>query len=361
MGMVSKKFHLLEDNTSGDEFVNKNKIILNTRVNLARNFNGKKFVSKSSKQEKNALLEKVKEQACAIREFKDFKFYKIADLKRLQRDLLFRDYMLNTKIAGKIQGKGLFIRDGLPGNGSSAVIINNEDHINIQSVYPGLNIDKAYNEVTIIEKHFEKGFNFAFDKDLGYLTASPFNLGTALRVAVIAHLPVLALSSGINNLLKRTSKIGCQVGGYLVEQYEIIGNLFEIFNQFTLGKDEKDILEEVNAICLNIAEEERDAREQLKKKDLLGIKDNVYRSFGLLKYAKILSYEEALELLSILRLGIDLDIIDKANDFNFFRLVDKISNPRIIVDMETGRKIDNDYIDSIRADMIRKKIMKEVG
>ena len=295
-----------------------------------------------------------------MKEFKDFSFYKIKDIENSQRDLLFRDYMINTEVSEEMQGEGLFVRNKLHREGTSAVIINNEDHINIQSVYPGLNIYKAYKKVIKIEKNLEKKFDFAFDKNLGYLTASPFNLGTALRVHVIAHLPVLVLSSEIDDLLKRMDRVGCQVKGYFIEQSDTSGNLFEIFNESTLGRSEEDILEEVKAICLNIVEEEGNAREQLKKKDLLGIEDNVYRSFGLLKYAKILSYEEALELLSIIKLGVDLGIINNLDGFDFFGLADKISSSRIIIDMEIGGKINSDYIDSIRADMIRKKITKDV-
>jgi protein arginine kinase len=361
MGAVSKKFNILDNNADGDGLADKNKIILRTRVSLARNFTDKKFVSTSSNEEKKSLLEEVKKHIENAKNFKDFKFYRIKELKKLQRDLLFRDYMIDTEISGKMQGSGLLARDGLNGAGITAIIVNNEDHINIQSVCAGLNIYKAYNEVAMIEKYYEKKFNFAFDKDLGYLTASPFNLGTALRVTAIAHLPVLSLSSGISDLLKRMGKIGCQIKGYFIDSTEAAGNLFEIFNQYTLGKDEKEILDITNLICLNIAEEEKSARDQLKKKDLLGIKDNVCRSFGLLKYAKILSYEEAVELLSIMKIGKDLDIIDGVNDFDFFRLMDKISNSRIIVDMEIGGKIDNDYIDLIRAGIIRKEIMKEAG
>ncbi|MEA2015940.1 MAG: hypothetical protein U9O59_04460 [Actinomycetota bacterium] len=355
--MAGKKFNLIDNNTGRDEFINK--IILKTRVNVARNIAGRKFTSTSSSRDKNVLLEAVKKEVSSMKKFEDFRFYRIKDLENSQRDLLFRDYMIDTEFTGNMQGRGLFAGNRTHGEGASAVIINSEDHINIQSVYPGLNIYEAYNEVIKIEKIFEKKFDFAFDKDLGYLTASPFNLGTALRIHIIAHLPVVVLSSEISDLLKRMSRVGCQVKGYFIEQSEAAGNLFEIFNESTLGRSEDDILEEVEAICLNVAEEEENARERLKKKDLPGIKDNVYRSFGLLKYAKILSYEESLELLSVIKLGVDLDIIDNVSDFDFFELVDKISNSRIIIDMELGGKINSDYIDSIRADMIRKKITKE--
>ncbi len=359
--MAGKKFYLLENKAGRSrQKNNKNKIILNTRVRLARNLANRNFVGMSSIREKNILLEEIKKYTGDIREFRDFQFYKVKDLKEIQRDVLFKDYMLDPEIACKMQGEGLLVRTGPSPGESLTVIINHEDHIRIQSVYSGLNIFKAYNEVARMEKYFEKRLSFAFDKNLGYLTASPFDLGTALRITVIAHLPILAVSSGIADFVRRISRIGCQIRGYFRGQSEIIGSLFKVFNQITLGKGEKNILEEMQAVCIGIIDDEQNARIQLKKKDLLGIKDNIYRSFGLLKYAKILSYEESLELLSIIRLGLDLDIIEGVKDFDFFELVNKISNPRIILDMEISDKITDDRIDSIRADMIRKKILEEV-
>jgi protein arginine kinase len=360
--MADKKFYLLENETSRDKHknINKNKIILNTKVKLARNIAGMKFASISGSQGKNALLREIRKYIGDCRGFKNFRFYDIKSIKGLQRNLLIKDYILDPEILRKVSGKGIFLKNSRTRSVSSAVIINHEDHITIQSIYPALQIYKAYKEVTRIERYFEKGLTFAFDKNLGYLTASPSDIGTALRVTVVAHLPVLAVSSEFADLLKRIGKIGYRVNGYFVKQSEIVGNLFKVFNQVTLGKEEKEMLEEMQAICLSIIEEEQKARKQLKKNDLLGIGDNIYRSFGLLKYAKMLSYEEALELLSIIRLGLDMDLIDGVNDFNFFELAGKISNSRIIVDMEISDKPGDDRIDMIRADMIREKILKEV-
>ncbi len=356
--MSDKKFYLLEDRTSKSKFKNKNKIILNTKVSLSRNLVDHKFVDISGSQEKIALLEEIKKYVDNNKKFGNFQFYDIKVIKGLQRELFLMDYMIDSEMSRRLSGKGVYIKEDRAVRSSSAIIINNEDHVRIQSVYPGLKIYKAYNEVMKIEKYFEKGLTFAFDRKLGYLTASPSNLGTALRVSVIVHLPVLAASTGLVDLLKRIGKIGCQIGGYFRSQPEVTGNLFEVYNGVTLGKGEREILDEMKAICLSIIEEEQKARAQIKRNDLLGIKDNVYRSYGLIKYSKILSYEEALELLSIIRLGLDLDLIDDVNDFDFFELVNKLSDSRIMVDMEINDKIKGDRIDLIRADIIREKILK---
>ena len=358
--MAGENLYLMKNKTEQEKSAgNRNKIILNTRIWLARNLTNQKFAGAGSGRERNALLEEIKKSVSDTKIFKDFRYYKIGSLGKIQRDLLFKDYMIDAGVANRMQGKGLFIRSRLSSGMSTAVIINHEDHLGIQSTCPGLNIRKAYKEVTGIEKYFEKRLSFAFDSNLGYLTASPFNLGTALRITVIAHLPILIVGPGIADFVKKINSIGCQINGYFVGRSEIIGNLFEISNQVTLGKGERDIVKEMQVICLSIIEDEQNARMQLKRNDLLGIEDNIYRSFGLLKYAKILSYEEALELLSILRLGLDLSIIDGVYDFDFFELINKISNPRIILDMEISDEVNDDRLDSIRAGIIRKKVLKE--
>ena len=161
--MADKNFYLLENRTRKRRPVsNKNKIILNTRVRLARNLADCKFASISSSQEKNILLKEIKEYVGNIKEFKDFRFYSIKSMGKIQRDLLLKDYMVSHKIANKMQGKGLFVRSGTDWGESSVIIVNHEDHLRIQSARPDLNILEAYHEVLKIEKYFEKKFELRY-------------------------------------------------------------------------------------------------------------------------------------------------------------------------------------------------------
>jgi protein arginine kinase len=241
---------------------------------------------------------------------------------------------------------------------SISILINHEDHLRIQCVYPGANILKAYNEVIALERQFEKDINFAFDNELGYLTTNPANLGTGLKIAITAHLPALSINPGIADFIKNLTRVGCSISGYFGGNTDIIGNLFKIFSRKALGKSEEEIVEEMQAICLNIIDEERNIRNDLLVNDLLGVKDNVYRSYGLLKYAKILSYEESLELLSILRLGLDLKIISEVRDFDFFEIINIVSDSHIILNYEINEDITDDKLDAIRADLIRKRVLR---
>ncbi|MDD3819338.1 MAG: hypothetical protein PHG41_05850 [Actinomycetota bacterium] len=361
--MAGDKFYFLEnkvENKKSRDKDNPYEIILNTKIMLSRNLTSYKYVDTSSGSEKNAILNRVRKSISDIKEFEDLHYHKIRNLNDIQKDLIFREYMIDEDVANKVQGRGLFIRPALNTGVRTAIIVNHEDHIRIQCTSPGLNIKRVYKEVVGIEKCLEKKLSFAFDDKLGYLTASPFNLGTALRITVVAHLPVLTISPEIGDFVKKINNIGCQINSYFSVQPEIIGNLFKISNRITLGKGEKDIIKEMQAICSGIIEDELDARMQLKKDDFIGIEDNIYRSFGLLKYAKILSYEEALELLSIIRLGLDMNMIDGVYDFDYFEMINKITNSRIMLDMEISGGISNDRLDFLRAEIIRKKILKEV-
>ena len=191
------------------------------------------------------------------------------------------------------------------------------------------------------------------------MTSNPASLGTALEISLLVHLPALAISPDIADFIKNLSKVGCSVGGYAGKNTEVTGNIFRVSSSRTLGKSEEEIVEEMNAICLNIGDEEEDARRKLIEKDRLGAKDNVYRSYGLLKYAKILSFDEALELLSILRLGLDLGIIDKIRDFDYFEIINMIGDAHVVSGFEMGDKATDDDIDLKRAELIRDRILED--
>ncbi len=280
-------------------------------------------------------------------------------MTKIQRELLFEDYLINPTMGKGLKGKGVLVKTNPAYMGKSvSILINHEDHLRIQCVYPGINIMDAYNEVIFIEKQFENAMSFAFDKEFGYLTTNPADLGTGLKIAITAHLPALSINPGITDFIKNLTRVGCSISGYFGGNIDVIGNLFKIFSIKALGKSEEDIVEEMQAICLNVIDQEKNMRDDLLVNDLLGVEDNVYRSYGLLKYAKILSYEESLELLSILRLGLDLKIISEIKDFDFFELINIASDSHIILNYEINEDITDDQLDAIRADLLRKRVLR---
>jgi len=339
----------------------RSKIILTTRVQLARNLSDHKFGSTSSSQEKNDVLNLIIGVASGIRELSDYKFYTVNKLTKVQRRLLIEKHLMSPEMTSRMQGKGVLVKS-CPCNHrkSVSIMINGEDHLRIQCAAPGLNVRESYKEIMKIEKKLEKKLTFAFNSKLGYLTACPVNLGTALRISVIAHLPGLVMSSKITDFINNITNIGCRTVGYFGENSEIVGNLFQISRRATLGRSEEDIVEEMNAICLNIVEEEEKARQTLKANHLVDMEDSVYRSYGVLKYAKMLSYEESLELLSMIELGMELGIVKNVKKFNFSKLVNIIGNSHIMLSMKKDKKLREDEVDFIRANVIREKILKRI-
>ena len=335
-------------------------IILSSRVSISRNLKNYKFPPSCSTKEKNKIIDIIKDCASRVDKLSELCFLRISKISDIERLILINDYQIDDDFISKLPGRSILVmpRHAIRGN-AVAIPLCWDDHIRIQVSGPGNVIDESYKSVVEIEKLFESRLSFSFDKQWGYLTSNPANLGTALEVSLMVHLPALAISPEIAEFIMNLTKIGCAIGGFSGRDSEVTGNLFRISSSKTLGKSEEDIVEEMHAICLNIIDEEESSRRKLFKKDLLGVKDNVCRSFGLLKYAKMLSFEEALELLSILRLGLDLEIMEKIEDFDFFKLINRVSDAHIISGFEMGHKASDDDIDQKRADLIREKILED--
>jgi len=366
--MSKPNFFLLTSNNSVKRKFsnsNSNQIILTTRARIARNLTNHKFGSMNDNQEKKAILNLVKDTATQIKELSDYRFYATGKLTKIQRKLLIEKHLMSSEMSQRMQGKGILVKSDHSyqsySKKSVSIMINEEDHLRIQCITPGLSIQQSYLEVMKIGEKLEKRLNFAFNSTLGYITACPTNLGTALRISVIAHLPGLVMSSKIVDFIKNLSQIGCSIRGYFGENSEVAGNLFQVSNQITLGKSEKDIVEEMQAICLNIIEEEEKVKQELKTNNFVNIEDSVYRSYGMLRYAKMLSYEESLEILSMLELGLDLGVIKDVKKFNFYELAGIIGSSHIILNLKKNKNISEDEVDLIRADMIREKILKGIG
>jgi protein arginine kinase len=336
-----------------------NHVVMTTRARIARNLSDFKFNSINTSNEKKNISNFIKETFYSHRNSKNFRFLNISRLNKIQRAFLVERHILSPEMLARLNGKGLIIKAGEDGlDNSLSILINEEDHLRIQSVYPGLNIKKAYREISALEKNLEAKLRFAFDRDFGYLTSCPTNIGTALRVSVIAHLPAMVIAGKIEDFVKNIVKIGCSIRGFYGENSDVVGNLFQISNQFSLGKYEKQILEDMNAICLNIVDGEKEALKSLRKSKNLSLEDSVYRSYGMLKFARMLSYGEALELLSIIKLGRDLDIIDEVKHFNFYQLISLLGESNIILANNDDLKPDTDEVDVIRAGIIRERILK---
>jgi protein arginine kinase len=188
-------------------------------------------------------------------------------------------------------------------------MVNEEDHLRIQCILPGLKLDESWDMADKIDDLIEETIDYAYDEKIGYLTSCPTNVGTGIRASVMVHLPALTITGQISNILNSVSKIGMAVRGIYGEGTQALGDIYQISNQVTLGQSEKEIIENIEGVAKQIISSERRAREELYKKQRVQIEDRVGRAFGILSHAKVMSTKEYMTLMSDVRLGIVLGIL----------------------------------------------------
>ena len=287
---------MIESGPEGD-------VVLSSRIRLARNLEGRSFPAHASVSEKNAIRDDIKK---AINK-KEFNFLELEDISPLERENMMESHLLSPQIIASPEGRGVAIAK----DQRSSIMINEEDHLRIQTITPGLDLKTALIKANSIDDDLERILNLAFDEQLGYLTAWPTNIGTGLRVSAMVHLPGLTLTNNLPQLLSSVSQLGMVVRGIYGEGTEALGNLYQISNQRSLGRTEEEFLNDLATAVTHIIGEERKIREALKQKSQYFIEDKVFRSLGILKEARVISTNEALALLSDVRLGIDLGLINQ--------------------------------------------------
>jgi protein arginine kinase len=342
---------------------NRDQIVLTTRARIARNLSGYKLSGINSDAEKKEILNTVRSSFFTDKKSAGFDFYSVRKLSKIQRNFLVEKHILSPEMTFRLASKGLILKFNVENfNQSLSLLLNEEDHLRIQNVMPGLNIRKAYQEVLGIEKMLEKHLKFAYDRDFGYITSCPSNLGTAVRISVMVHIPSIIISGKIEEFIKKLNNIGCSIRGFFGENSEIVGNILQIANQASLGRYEQQIIDDMEAVCLNIIDEEKEALQAIKKNIPLIVEDSVLRSYGMLKHAKILSYYEAIELLSMLSMGIDLGLTgDDIRPFNFYDLISILGDSSIILNENMDLEPESDEIDKIRMDILRRELTADHG
>ena len=281
-------------------------IVLNSKILLARNFSNLSFPNKlnyikardNGKEIYNVLKNELTDEEIALYEIWNTKeeFSK----QYLEKELISEELLKNSD-------KGAFI---LNREETLSIMINGKDHIDLQCICEGLNLEKIFDKVTAIDDKIEKNFDYAFDETLGYLTTSPENIGTGMKASVVLHLPALTMSEEIKNISKNLNKLGMTVKGIYLDGSKVYGNLYRISNKVSLGLTEENIINKLKEAVLNIITEEKKFREILLNKCRCELEDKIYRAYGILKYATLLDFKESIELLSNIRLGSELSIIN---------------------------------------------------
>ncbi|MEN9406627.1 MAG: hypothetical protein RLZ12_911, partial [Bacillota bacterium] len=190
-----------------------------------------------------------------------------------------------------------------------SIMINEEDHIRIQTLFPGLQLSKAWEKASQVDTLLEKNLTYAFDNRFGYLTGCPTNVGTGMRASVMIHLPALAMTDQLEKLLPAITQVGLAVRGIYGEGSDVLGQLYQVSNQVTLGQTEEEILEKLTGVIEHMIGHEHAARRKIQETAGLRLEDRIFRSYGLLLNARVMGSKEAMDKLSDLRLGISLGLL----------------------------------------------------
>ncbi|MBV4417528.1 protein arginine kinase [Clostridium tyrobutyricum] len=285
-------------------------LVISSRIRLARNLTKIPFPHKLNEEQSREIIKRVEDAfySCDVNK-EEFTTNYMWHKSELEREIFLERHIISKNLIEN-SSKSAFILDK---NETLSVMINEEDHVRIQCITAGLNLEEVYKQSDKVDDMLEKNLDYAFDEKLGYLTACPTNLGTGLRASVMLHLPAISLNNEMNGLLNAVSQVGMTVRGLYGEGSKALGNIYQISNQVTLGRSEEEIISNLRVLVNQIINEERVARDKLMRGSKYELEDRMYRSLGILKSAILLSTNECLKLLSYVRLGVEMGIIKDVN------------------------------------------------
>jgi len=325
-------------------------IVISSRIRLARNLDILPFPHWANKKQSEDSLRAIEQAITRVDMLKDTTLFKLADLDSIDKQFLVERHLMSYEHAQKADSKAVLVDS----TEVISIMVNEEDHVRMQVMQSGLNLFEAWRLVNRLDDSLAKELPFAFVADWGYLTACPTNTGTAMRGSVMLHLPALVMTRQINRVLAAIAKLSFTTRGLYGEGTQATGNFFQISNQVSLGHNEEEIIENINALIRQMIEQEAQARQALLSKGRAMLEDRISRSFGILKSAHIISSEETTELLSMLRLGCDLDIIKDITQPAINELF-ILTQPAHLQKIE-GKRLSTQERDVKRAEIIRDRL-----
>ena len=328
-------------------------VVISTRIRFARNLRDYPFPCRLSDEKKCRVAAIVKEAALgghsAISE--RFRYIQMSELTQEEAVSLVERHLVSPEFISDRQGRGLLILD----DESVSIMINEEDHIRIQVIRPNLDLEGAYDLADKIDTLFDEQLNFAFSDKLGYLTQCPTNIGTGMRASLMLHLPALGESGAMGKITASLAKLGLVIRGIYGEGTEPRGSVYQISNQVTLGISEKEAIGNLRDIAMQLISQERSAREAMAKN--ITVLDNIYRSFGILQYAKLLSNDECLKHLSYLRFGVEIGIFENIDFDTINHLMIQVQPATLMKNI--GKKLSPQERDQIRAELVRTALSRK--
>lgn len=326
------------------------RIVMSSRIRLARNLARGAFPGWAKKPERIQILDHIRPAVESLPEMAGAYSETMDNLTTLEKQILVERHLISREHAAKSAGSGLVLNH----EESLCVMINEEDHLRMQSLRPGLQIKEAWEAIDRVDSELESRLNFAFDSNLGYLTACPTNLGTGIRVSAMLHLPGLVLAEQINPIIQSVNRLGLAVRGLYGEGTEALGNVFQVSNQMTLGETEAGIVERLDKVLSQIIEHEENARQTLLEKKPKTVFNHIGRAYGVLANAHSISSKETMNLLSLMHLGVDLGMfpgVTAALPNELFILTQPAH-----LQKQFSEKLSPEERDLLRADMLRERL-----
>jgi protein arginine kinase len=326
-------------------------IVISSRIRLARNITGSPFLSRCTRSQRQALEKKLRETILSAQISPEVLYVDLDAAPEIDRQLLVERHLISKPHAAAEGARGVAIAD----NETVSIMVNEEDHLRIQVLRSGLQLEEAWEQINKIDDKLESTLDYAFHPRFGYLTACPTNVGTGIRVSVMLHLPALKLTGEIEKVFRAAKDMRLAVRGLYGEGTEATGDFYQISNQTTLGKTEEEIISDFKHVVIpKIIEYEQHARRTLRDDRTLQLDDKVGRALGVLRSARLIASEETLLLLSHLRMGLHLGRI-KDIELRTINELFLLTQPAHLQKLQ-GRKLEGDVRRAMRADYIRQRL-----
>lgn len=326
-------------------------IVISSRIRLARNVGGIPFLTRASRQQRQMLEARIRDVLLGSQVSPQTLYVDLEKAPEIDRQLLVERHLISKQHAAGEGARGVAVGE----NETISIMINEEDHLRIQVLRSGLQLDEAWDQINAIDDALESKLDFAFHPRFGYLTACPTNVGTGIRVSVMLHLPALKLTGEIEKVFRAAKDLKLAVRGLYGEGTEATGDFYQISNQTTLGKSEEEIISDFRHLVIpKIIDYEHHARRTLLNDHTIALDDKVGRALGLLRSARLMASEETLFLLSHLRMGVHLGRV-KDVDIRTLNELFLLTQPAHLQKI-SGRKLEGDVRRAARADYIRGRL-----
>ena len=330
-------------------------VVISSRVRLARNAAGHRFVSRASAEEQRELIAKLRNAVEHSGMGPDLEYFDVETLAPLDRQLLVERHLISREHADREGPRGVAVAS----RETVSIMINEEDHLRMQVLRGGFELGDAWRVMSGVDQKIEAQVPYAFGPHMGYLTACPTNVGTGLRVSVMLHLPALTMTNELQRVFAAAAKIDFIVRGLYGEGTEGHGDFFQVSNQKTLGRSEAEILGNLDVVIPQIVRYERKVRDAMLGEHRHRVEDRVWRAHGILHSARMVSSAEALHLLSQMRLGVTLGLVTDVDIATVNKLF-VLTRPAHLQKIE-GRDLEAHERDRARAEFLRKSLTGETS